>query len=216
MKNSLRIMGILIVTTLIAIFVTACGGGSGSSNGGGNGNSNSGDGGGEISMISPYVNKSDMASINEAYSSNANAPWGFEHKGIDFMPDGNLKPFQSVCSGKVDTIILGQNDFTSNWQVNVRIICNSTYSVDYIFEPITTVRADGETQLSNILVSEGQTVSPGDIIGFLYTVGEGTHVHFQLNENRVSICPESYFIEEVRAPILDLIHVLWNSANMCY
>lgn len=38
----------------------------------------------DISMITPYKNSSDMASINEAFSSTASAPWGFAHDGIDF------------------------------------------------------------------------------------------------------------------------------------
>lgn len=113
----------------------------------------------EIAMISPYINESDMASINEAFSSTKSSPWGFEHRGIDFFPEGNLKPFQAVCSGVVDTVGLWQLKSTANWQVSVRLICNSTYSTIYAFEPMTAIQSDGETQLANILVSEGQVVT---------------------------------------------------------
>lgn len=178
--------------------------------GGGDGN------GGDISMITPYVNQSDMASVNEAFSSDDSAPWGFTHDGVDFFPIGNLKPFQAVCSGVVDKVELWQNNISSNWQVNVRIICNSTYSVEYGFEPMTTVQSDGETQIANILVSEGQTVTQGDLIGYLFTSGEGSHVHFGFFRNWDAICPEPYFTQEARDSILDLIRIVWPGANMCY
>lgn len=56
---------------------------------------------------------------------------------------------------------------TSNWQVSVTIRFNLIYLVEYAFEPNTNVQSGGVTQLANILVSEGQTVSQGDIIGYL-------------------------------------------------
>ncbi len=70
--------------------------------------------GGDISMITPYVNQSDMASVNEAFSSDDSTPWGFAHDGVDFFPIGNLKPFQAVCSGVVDKVELWQNNISSN------------------------------------------------------------------------------------------------------
>lgn len=172
--------------------------------------------GGDISMITPYKNSSDMKSTNEAFSSTANAPWGFVHNGIDFFPNGNLKSFQAVSSGKVENVVLSQNDKTSNWQVNVSIKYNDTYSVWYGFEPMSAVQSDGDTQRANILVSTGQNVSQGDIIGNLYTVGGGAHIHFGLYKNGTAICPESYFTPGDRNSILNLLHVVWPAANMCY
>lgn len=170
---------------------------------------------GDITIITPYVNEIDMTRL-DPFSFSNDSPWGRAHDGIDFHATGNLKPFQAVCSGVVDKVELWQND-TSNWQVNVRIICNSTYSVEYGFEPMTAVQADGETQLTNISVSEGQTVSHGDIIGYLYTAHEeDAHVHFGLHKNWVAICPEPYFTPEARDSILNLIHKDNPDWNMCY
>ncbi len=76
---------------------------------------------GDISMITPYVSGADMASINEAFSSDASAPWGFIHRGIDFFPNGNLKPFRAVSAGEVKNVTLWRNDRSLNWQVNVLI-----------------------------------------------------------------------------------------------
>lgn len=171
---------------------------------------------GQISMTTPYVNSTDIASINEAFSSTACAPWGFAHNGIDFFPNGNLKPFQAVSSGVIEDVQLWQNDISLNWQVNVRIKYNDTYSVEYAFEPFSTIQSDGDTQLANILVSAGQNVSQGDIIGNLYTVGGGAHVHFGLIKDGIAICPEPYFTIDARDSILNLIHIVWPDANMCY
>ena len=157
-----------------------------------------------------------MASINEAFSSTASAPWGFAHDGIDFFPNGNLKPFQAVSSGVVEFVELKQNNISLNWQVNVRIKYDSTYSVEYAFEPFSAVQSDGDTQRANILVSAGQNVTQGDIIGNIYTVDGAAHVHFGLYKNGVAICPEPYFTLEAGISILNLLHVGFPNANMCY
>jgi hypothetical protein len=127
---------------------------------------------GDFTMITPYVSSSDIRSI-----------WLFNndsHRGIDFQPSGNLIPFRAVSSGVIESIELMQLESTSNWQVEVEIKYNSTYSAFYAFEPMTADQADGEIQLTNILFSVGQDVSQGDIIGYLYSAGEGAHVHFGL------------------------------------
>ncbi len=170
----------------------------------------------EFSMITPYVDESDMGPVNEAFSSNDNAPWGFTHNGIDFFPKSNLRQFQAVSSGVVEKFNLWQNDKTSNWQVNVVIKCNSTYSVIYGFEPMTAIQTDGKTQLANISVSMGQSIAQGDVIGRLSTGEEGAHVHFSLYENDVAICPEPFFTPQARESVLKLIRMAWSEADMCY
>jgi len=81
-------------------------------------------------------------------------------------------------------------------------------------------KSDGETQLANIVVSEGQTVSQGDIIGYLYDpvgLGHGAHVDFGLlNEDWDRICPEPYFTSEAKDSILSLIHEAHPGWDMCY
>ncbi|MEJ2627805.1 MAG: hypothetical protein P8078_04535 [bacterium] len=170
----------------------------------------------EISLITPYVNQSDMASINEAFSSDSTAPWGFEHRGIDFFPRGELKPFRAVCSGVIDELILWQLESTKNWQVSVRIHYNSIYDVNYAFEPVSPLQEDGELQLDNMTITLGQTVSQGDTIGYLHTPRNGAHVDFSLFENWNSVCPEPYFTPAARDSIIKLIQVAWPGAKMCY
>jgi len=169
-----------------------------------------------ISMITPYVNETDVTRLGPFSSSN-NSPLGRVHDGIDFHATGNLTPFQAVCSGVVDSVELWLNPGNSYWQVNVIVIFNFIYSVQYAFEPFSSNQSDGETQLANILVSEGQTVSQGDIIGYLYRKHEEyAHVHFGLHKNWDAICPEPYFTLEARDSILSVIHKDHPGWDMCY
>ena len=116
----------------------------------------------------------------------------------------------------VDTVDLWRLDSTSNWQVSVRIICDSTYAAIYAFEPMTTAQSDGETQLANVLVSEGQPLAQGDLIGYLHATGEASHVHFGFYRDWDAICPEPRFTKEARDSILAVIHLTWPGARMCY
>ncbi len=171
---------------------------------------------GDPVMSTPYVNSSDMEPINEAYSATSSAPWGFAHDGIDFAPTGDLKPFQAVFPGTIESIRLWANDKTGNWQVNVRIIYNSTYSAEYAFEPMTTSQTDGQTQLSNILVSKGQSLAQGQVIGALFASGENAHVHFGFFRGGAVFCPGPYFTQEAKDSILALLRILFPGASMCY
>ena len=192
-------------------------------------------------LLAPYVSESDMASVNEAFSVDGSAsPWGFVHDGIDFFPKGNLKPFRAACSGTVSSVQLHQNGSTSNWQVSLLIACNP-YVADrneggyfqplaarYIFEPMSALQANGQTQRSHISVTNGQAVSQGDVIGHLYTVGSGAHVHFAIlpfaslltnGTNQIPgipVCPEPHFSTQARVSVLNLLHAVWPAADMCY
>jgi hypothetical protein len=197
MKSSLRAMGTVILSILLALSLTGCSCGDGE----------------DISMITPYINETDVRWVG-SFSSSDNCPWGFAHRGIDIFATGNLKPFQAVCSGVVTSIGLWQP--VEDWQVSVNIRFNSIYWVGYAFEPFSSNQSDGQTQLDNILVSEGQTVSQGDIIGYLYIVGEYAHVDFALYKKGYAICPEPYFTQEATDSILRLIHKEQPGWDMCY
>ena len=193
----------IVLGILLAAALTACGGGTSDTT--------------PISLITPYRNSTDMLCVHQAFSLSASAPWGFEHHGIDIMLNGNLKPFQAVCSGVVSRLELWGNA-TSDQHVEVEIKYNDTYTVMYLFEPAPprATRSDAEIQLANIRVSLGQFVSQGDIIGNLYAASDTPIVHFGLLEDGVWICPEPYFTSEARDSILALLHVRYPGANMCY
>jgi hypothetical protein len=190
-------------------------------------------------MITPYADENDIESINEAFSIDDCAPWGFgDHLGIDFMPTGLIsltpdKPFRAVCDGTVQYIDLFCPDYNGSicptqWQVNVEIQCsapNSSYSVRYAFETWSTDYAIGEDQLNNIQVNyglaPGVSVAQGDVIGDLIKAGIGAHVHFSLQENGYDICPETYFESTAQNSILNIMsdplrHPHYPDARICY
>jgi len=170
---------------------------------------------GDISMMTPYVNAADIVAVREAFSTTTSAPWSFAHDGIDFFPaTGTLKSFQAASAGTISRVDQVQNG--SNWQVNVGIQYNATFSLEYVFEPFSTSRADGDAQRADILVSNGQTVSQGQVIGRLHTVGSGAHVHFGLRRNGAAICPEPYFTADARQSVLALVRMTYPGSNMCY
>lgn len=177
---------------------------------------------GDISMLTPYANLDEMAPVRSSYSTSAACPWGFEHRGIDFFPEYSpgpvmdLVPFQAVSSGVVSRVILNLNERNGLWQVNVRIIYNSEYAVEYAFEPFSSSEADGLIQLDNIMVGECQTVSQGDIIGQLYMTDPAAHVHFNFFKNGIKVCPEPYFTPEARESVMTLIRMSNPAMLMCY
>ncbi|MFZ5775690.1 MAG: hypothetical protein ACOY3Z_09435 [Thermodesulfobacteriota bacterium] len=189
-------------------------------------------------LVTPYVAEADMASVNESFSTaGVSSPWGFTHNGIDFSPQGNLRPFQAVCSGTVDSLTLCQNDVTANWQVNLTVACDQyvsnpggyfpPFTIVYGFEPMSASQADGQTQLANIAVSQGQAVAQGDVLGNLLVVGAGAHVHFgvmayggsawsEIGSPSIAFCPEQHFSSGARDSILRLLRVVWADADFCY
>lgn len=187
-------------------------------------------GGDSISLIAPYLNENDMESINEAFSIDECAPWGFgDHLGIDFFPTGTIgdpneyKSFQSVCAGTVVSISpyynqAGGPNGVGQHQVNVEIGYDPTYSLIYAFETWSDIQADGDAQLSNILshISESQNIPQGYIIGELVKAGNAAHVHFGLRENGLDVCPEPYFTYGARQSILNILHKIFPYARMCY
>ena len=161
-------------------------------------------------LVTPYVNESDMRDINDYFNAQYDMlPWGRIHDGLDIDPNGNLRPYQSVCAGRVRKIYVFDN------QVTLIIDCDETYSVDYNFE--TQAPNTGQIQLDNILVSEGQEVAQGQVIGYLYSAEnpDRAHVHFTLYQDAVPICPEPFFTPAARASILNLLAVVHSDGLIC-
>lgn len=191
-------------------------------------------------LVTPYLNEFDMWEINAGFSSEESfSPWGYGHDGIDILPQGDLKAFQASCSGTVDSVELRQAGVDSNWQVDVLIECDdyvddpamggyfTPFAIDYIFKPMSNFQTDGQAQFNNIMVVEGQDVNQGDIIGYLNVVGEGAYVHFGLVQfgsstfsalgiTGIPLCPEPHFSTAAKDSILNLLHIAWPSANLCY
>ncbi|HJL56928.1 MAG TPA: hypothetical protein QF597_05480, partial [Arenicellales bacterium] len=75
-------------------------------------------------------------------------------------------------------------------------------------------KSDGQAQHSNILVSEGDTVTQGQVIGYLHKGHPShTHVHLGLYVDGNTICPAKYFNDAARASIQSLTR---GGAPLCY
>ena len=172
-----------------------------------------------ISVLTPYMNRDHILAIHQAYSEDDTAPWGFEHRGIDFSPAIHWAPFQAVFSGVIEVVDLYENvidEDTSFWHVNVKLVHDAVWSAWYAFEPMMESQTYGITQLLNVVVSEGDRVQAGELMGKLYAASPGAHVHFTLNKNDEAVCPKSYFSPQARASVLDIIHDDHPTWEMCY
>jgi hypothetical protein len=163
-----------------------------------------------LSLVTPYVNQADMREINDYFNAQYDdLPWGRIHDGLDIDPNDNLRPYQSVCAGRVKEI------YVFDAQVTLVIDCDTTYSVDYNFE--TQAPNTGQIQLDNILVTEGQLVAQGEVIGYLYSAEnpDRAHVHFTLYQDAVPVCPEPFFTPAARESILNLVAIRHTDVIMC-
>lgn len=176
----------------------------------------------DISMNLPYRDEADIDAIAEAYSEEGSEipPWCPEppdcphpHDGIDFMPERNLIPIQSVSHGDVDYV----GKYGDRGQVTVIVRYNETYAVNYAFEPGNADASD--EQLASIAVKKGQKVVPGQLIGRLVKPSPdngGAHLHFGLIIDHIQDCPESYFTSLARISVLKILRERYPGAAMCY
>lgn len=193
-----------------------------------------------LPMLTPYVSEADIAEISTGFSTQySHSPWSYMHDGLDIYPKGDLTPFQAACAGTVDSVQLVQAGPGASWQVKVLIQCDdyvedpaeggyfTPFSTEYVFEPMSKAPPHGQQQLANISVTEGQLVSSGDIIGYLYAAHKDAHLQFNLVQYgssffsslgvpRLPICPEPHFSTFARDSVLNLLRNVWPSANMCH
>jgi hypothetical protein len=163
-----------------------------------------------LSLVTPYVDETDMREINDYFNAIYDSePWGRIHDGLDMDPNDNLRPYQSVCAGRVKKI------YVFDEQVTLIIDCDETYSVDYNFE--TQAPNTGQIQLYYTLVTEGQEVAQGQVLGYLYSEQnpERAHVHFTLYQDAVPVCPAPFFTPAAHASILNLLAVVHDDGVIC-
>lgn len=101
------------------------------------------------------------------------------HRGLDIAGDYGT-PIVAADAGTV----IEANDYDSwgdSWGYYVLIYHNGTYTTRY-------------AHLSSLAVSQGQTVSQGQIIGYEGSTGNSTgpHLHFEIYENGTRVNPEPF------------------------
>lgn len=95
---------------------------------------------------------------------NANSDWGGSHHGIDIFAYQRA-PLVAVASGQI--VATGEVSSTSGLRVRLEDACNWEYYYGHMDE---------------ILVSPGQWVEAGDLLGYMGHTGTGsTHLHFNVS-----------------------------------
>lgn len=174
---------------------------------------------GDPELITPYLSLSDMSHIQQGFDPTGIGPWGGPHVGIDFVPTDNLKPFQSMTSGKVTEIKAKRHPENNCWMVSVMVKYNKEWKFMYVFENLTKEDSDRDIQLANISVTESQIIEAGDIIGYLHIVPPTYyHVHISFYHHGNEVCPIDYFRTDVRSEIMGLFESAYPdpSYRICY
>ncbi len=154
--------------------------------------------------------------INEAFSTDASAPWGFAHNGIDFMTEQASEKIYATTSGTVTRVELNHFPPKNNWQVNIAIAVNDRYTLGYAIEPMTNDQAVGDAQMKSISVSVGQVLHTGDVLGELIGGVDGAHIHWGVNDNTTSqaICPAPFFTADQQK--LLVARIPRGASKLCY
>jgi murein DD-endopeptidase MepM/ murein hydrolase activator NlpD len=154
--------------------------------------------------------------INEAFSTDASAPWGFAHNGIDFMTEQAHEKIYATTNGTVITVALNHFPPKNNWQVNIAIAVNDRYTLAYAIEPMTAEPTVGDAQMKLITVNVGQLVHTGDVLGELIGGVAGAHIHWGVTDNTTSqaICPAIFFTADQQKFLLARIPT--GASKLCY
>ena len=108
------------------------------------------------------------------------------HKGIDFKADEGT-PVYAAASGTVIVPVDADTGDGKNVTINHYANINTFY-----------------THLNEVIVSEGDEVKQGDLIGYVGSTGESTgpHLHFELCIDGEYVDPIDYFSDQAKADIL--------------
>lgn len=165
-------------------------------------------------VITPYFDESDVSSVNEAYSLNANNPyWGFSHSGIDFMATKDIR-VQAVIDGTVSSVDTAKADGQMGWHTSL-CINRGSEAACYNLETFSSDQSVGDSQKAGMKVKEGDEVKAGDVLGTLIHGGEGSHIDFGIITSGNRVCPEPYFTTSAKESVLKLIHKDHPSWEMC-
>lgn len=104
------------------------------------------------------------------------------HTGID-IPAARGTPIYASKSGVVTTSVYGSG---SSWSYGNYVVVSHSDGTSTLY-----------AHMSSRAVSEGQTVSQGDVVGYVGTTGRstGNHLHFEIRVNGSRTDPLNYFTD---------------------
>jgi murein DD-endopeptidase MepM/ murein hydrolase activator NlpD len=166
-------------------------------------------------LVYPVQNVAQIR-IMEAFSTDASAPWGFAHNGIDFMTDQAREPVIASANGTITRVDVQRFPPRNNWQVNISLRVNDRYTIGYAIEPMTSDDAIGQAQIALITVQPGQSVTAGTVIGELIGGVDGAHIHWGISDATVdrAVCPAPFLSETQQRELLARIPS--NPDRLCY
>lgn len=109
--------------------------------------------------------------------------WGGTHTGVDITCSGAYgKPIYAAASGKVITAKHMSYSYGNHIIINHGVYNGNSYQTLY-------------AHCSQLLVSEGQTVSRGQLIAYVGDTGNvtGPHLHFEVRVNGSYVNPMNYY-----------------------
>jgi len=111
--------------------------------------------------------------------------WGRLHKGVD-ISEGAVPVYgKNIVAGADGVVVTAQT--TSTWGGGYGYYVTINHGTNANGVKISTLYA----HMSKVLVSTGQTVKAGDVIGQAGATGDvtGPHLHFEVHENGVAVDP---------------------------
>lgn len=119
-------------------------------------------------------------------SSGWGSRWGTTHKGVDISNGTWGNPIYAAADGKVEIV---KNSCTHNYRKNSSCGCGGGYGryalIDHGKGSDGVVYKSLYGHMQNVVVSVGQTVKKGQIIGYMGCTGfsTGPHLHFEIWTN---------------------------------
>ncbi len=117
--------------------------------------------------------------------------WGTQHSGIDIASGGIAGA--SVVASRSGTVIYVNNSCSHNYAKSSSCGCGGGYG-NYVI-----VQHDGGystvyAHMTSAVVSQGQSVSQGQVLGYVGSTGfsTGDHLHFEVRLNGTRVDPEQY------------------------
>jgi len=124
-------------------------------------------------------------------SSGFGARWGTTHKGIDIGDAGIMGG--AVCASKSGTVTYVNNTCTHNYGKSSSCGCGGGYG-NYVIIQHDGTYSTLYGHMTNAVVSVGDYVQQGDVIGYVGSTGwsTGAHLHFEVRVNGIPNDPMGY------------------------
>jgi len=143
------------------------------------------------------------------------------HKGIDIAgPEANIIYNEPILASKSGTVIEVGENCTHNYPKPSSCGCGGGYG-NYAYIRLSDGTVTRYGHMTDVLVSEGQEVLQGDIIGTVGSTGSssGHHLHFEIRDtennpvNPMPLNPEAlHTYEGSSAPLTESLPYIYNLA----